>query len=47
LLDGAPPSVATATAAAAGIIGRGATAGSADRRWIAHACAPRHFDRSR
>lgn len=37
LLDGAPPSVAMGVAAAAGAIGRVATAGTADRRWISRA----------
>jgi geranylgeranyl reductase family protein len=35
LLDGAPPSVARAVATAAGALGRAATTGTADRRWIA------------
>jgi geranylgeranyl reductase family protein len=37
LLDGAPPSIAMAVATAAGGLGRAATAGAADRRWIARA----------
>ena len=40
LLNGAPPSVAMAVAATARTFGRVATTGTADRRWIAHACAP-------
>jgi menaquinone-9 beta-reductase len=44
LLDGAPPSGAMAVAAAAGVIGRGATAGAADRRWIARACAEQGWE---